>query len=248
MTPSTDGRPVVNRLGKVHSPVVVTSPLQSPARSHPWWANTTAVVVLVLLGIGLRAAALGGDRNLWIDEAMLALNLIERTPAQLLEPLDWNQGAPVGFLLLTKASIMAVGPSEVGLRLVPFLGSIVGVIAFAGLAISLLPRPAAVLAVALLAVSPYLMGYASECKQYETDAALAIVLFAIPVDLTQCGQGRGIARVVPRQAFLGSHDVAGSGTYQRGDAGKTPRDWGGEDVPAGRNRLSSRSLAERQCP
>jgi hypothetical protein len=150
------------------------------------------LVALVVLGIGLRAAALAGGRDLWIDEAMLALNLVGRSPGQLLEPLDWNQGAPVGFLLLSKLAVEALGPTEFALRLVPFLGSVLGLVAFAWVAPRLLPRPAALVAVGLCAVSPFLISYAAECKQYSTDAALAVGLFAVAAGLLR-GAG-GFAR------------------------------------------------------
>src|SRR5262245_19193615 len=100
----TDGHALGNRLDQLRPPVILTAP-SVPGSSRSWLTGTGMVVALVLLGIGLRGVALRSDRNLWIDESMLALNLIERSPARLLEPLDWNQGAPVGFLLLVKAAI-----------------------------------------------------------------------------------------------------------------------------------------------
>ena len=182
MTPSTDRAPTVNRLDPLATPITVVSPEPAPPWPGPM-SGPAAVVVLVLLGLGLRGVALASDRNLWIDESMLALNLIGRTPAGLLEPLDWNQGAPVGFLLAVKAVISQVGATERGLRLVPFVGSALGLIGFAWLATRLMPRPAALLATGLFAVSPYLIGYAAECKQYATDAAIAVGLFAVSAGL-----------------------------------------------------------------
>jgi hypothetical protein len=120
---------------------------------------------------------------------MLALNLVGRSPGQLLEPLDWNQGAPVGFLLLAKAAVEAFGPTEFAMRLVPFLGSVLGLVAFAWAAPRLLPRPAAALAVGLCAVSPFLISYAAECKQYSTDAALSAGLLAVSAGLLRGGGG-----------------------------------------------------------
>ena len=114
---------------------------------------------------------------------MLALNLVERTPGQLLEPLDWNQGAPTGFLLLAKMSLMCFGTAEWSFRLVPFLGSVVGMIAFAWVARRLLSAEASVMAVALFSISPYLISYAGECKQYVTDAAPAVAMFAASIRL-----------------------------------------------------------------
>src|SRR5581483_9316501 len=189
MSHATDGPNLANRLNPLLPPVIVTAPGAPPDRPRGRLTGPLVVVALVGLGIGLRAVPMAQNRNLWIDEAMLALNLVERSPAGLLQPLGWNQGAPAGFLLLSKLAIETLGPSEVGLRLVAFLGSVLGLVAFAWLAPRLLPRPAAVFGLGLFAVSPYLISYAAECKQYSTDAAIAVGLFAAAAGLL-CG-GRG---------------------------------------------------------
>jgi hypothetical protein len=190
LTIAKDGPSLANRLeelappeDRLAPPVLIVSPAAAPSPVRAWVAPVKVLVAVVVLGIGLRAGALANGRCLWIDEAMLALNLIDRTPAQLFQPLDWNQGAPVGFLLLAKASVAAFGPTEVGLRFVPFLGSVLGLALFAWVSRKLLPGPAAVLATGLFAVSPYLISYAAECKQYATDAAIAIGLFAVSAGL-----------------------------------------------------------------
>ena len=46
------------------------------------------------------------------------------TVPEMLDPLDYNQGAPVGFLLAVKGVISAFGASEWALRLVPFAASV----------------------------------------------------------------------------------------------------------------------------
>jgi hypothetical protein len=193
MTPATDGparaaAPAHNRLVRLGEPVVVIAPEPQPPPPG-WLTSRAALVVLVLFGAGLRAATLADNRNLWIDEAMLALNLIERSAAGLLEPLGWNQGAPAGFLLAVKAAITALGVSDATLRLVPFVGSLLGLVALAWVARRLMPAPAATLAVGLAAVSPYLLSYAAECKQYGTDAAVAVGLFAAAAGLLQRAGG-----------------------------------------------------------
>lgn len=188
MTPAMDGpKQFANRLVPLSEPVVVTAAEQIAPRG--WITARSAIIALVVLGFGLRLIPLLSDRCLWIDEAMLALNLVERTPRQLLEPLDWNQGAPAGFLLLTKAAIMVFGQDEWALRLVPFVGSVMGLVAFAWVARRLLPAEAAVIAVALFSTSPFLISYAAECKQYATDAALTVGLLAISVGLLQGEKG-----------------------------------------------------------
>ncbi|QDU18759.1 glycosyltransferase family 39 protein [Urbifossiella limnaea] len=190
---------VHNRLDPVRAPVVVTVP--APVRRTNW-TGPAAVAAVLLVGVGLRAAALGGGRDLWIDESMLALNLVERDAAGLLKPLDWNQGAPVGFLLAMKAVIAQLGASEWALRLLPFVASLLGLAGLAWVAPRLLPRPAALLAVALLALSPVMVSYSAECKQYATDAALTVGLFAAAAGLLT---GHGGAR---RWAVLAASGAA----------------------------------------
>ena len=190
MPVSVESPALVNRVESApettRSVVVVTSPQPAFAPDRKFVA--TALVVLVMVGFGLRFVALMGTRNLWIDESMLALNLVARTPAQLLEPLDWNQGAPVGYLLASKASIATFGVSEMSLRLVSFLGSILGLIGFAWLAPRLMPRSAAFIATMLYSFSPVLLSYSAECKQYASDASIAIGLLAAAASLLK-GEG-----------------------------------------------------------
>ena len=181
---------VHNRLDPVRTPVVVTVPARSGNRGLTPPARL-AVVAVLLVGVGLRGAALGSGRNLWIDESMLAINLVERDAARLLTPLDWNQGAPVGFLLASKAVVSLLGTSEWALRLLPFVASLLGLVGFAWVASRLVPRPAALIALALLSLSPVMVGYSAECKQYATDAALTVGLFAAAAGLLT---GKGGAR------------------------------------------------------
>ncbi|MBN9122393.1 MAG: glycosyltransferase family 39 protein [Planctomycetes bacterium] len=208
----------LNRLEPVARTVAVVDAPPEPPRTAPR-AAIGVLVALALLGCGLRLVALFTDRCLWLDEAMLALNLVNRTPRQLLDPLDWNQGAPVGFLLAVKGTITALGASEWALRLVPFLASCAGVFGFAFLSRRLLPGHAATLATALMALSPYLISYAAECKQYACDAAMTVGLLSVAMGLLE-GRG-GAARwgglaVVGALAVWCSHPatfvLAGIGT------------------------------------
>lgn len=176
----TQTAPSVNRLLPAVKSVAVVVAAPAPAAPR---TRVGLLVALVLLGAGLRAGALASDRNLWIDEAMLALNLVNRTPAQLWDKLDWNQGAPVGFLLAVKGSITAFGAAEWSLRFVPFVLSLAGLGGFAVAARRLLPAGGAPLALGLFAVSPHLINYAAECKQYAGDAAFAVGLLAVSLGL-----------------------------------------------------------------
>ncbi|HEY1190607.1 MAG TPA: hypothetical protein VGE74_23440 [Gemmata sp.] len=221
--------PPENRLRPIARAVAVVVSAPPPVRAPSWAA---LLVVLVALGGGLRAVALASDRCLWIDEAMLALNLVDRTPRQLFDKLDYNQGAPVGFLLAVKASVSAFGPRAWALRLVPFVASLAGLVAFAVVARRLLPGPGAVLAVGLFAVSPHLISYAGECKQYASDAAIAVGLLALALGQLEGAGGfwrRAVLAVAGAAAVWCSHPAAfvlgGIGTALLA-RGAVARNWG----------------------
>lgn len=179
----------------VKSPVVVESPaVELPAVAPRWRAilPTVLVVACVAAGLALRTFCYARNQSLWIDEAFLALNVVYRTVPELAEPLDLNQGAPLGYLLVCKYAVKALGSGEQALRLPSFVAALVGFAAFIPLAYRALPPAAARIAVCLFALSPYLIAYSAEFKQYELDATVAIVLTAIglPVWRNQAGTWR----------------------------------------------------------
>src|SRR5215212_8629067 len=80
-----------------------------------------AAVLLILLGVILRLRQYLTGRSLWVDEAMLALNIVERNWTGMFQPLDYDQGAPIGFLLVEKLLNLMLGKHELALRLFPLL-------------------------------------------------------------------------------------------------------------------------------
>ncbi len=160
----------------VSAPAVSSAPVAAP---RPNRLPAAFVLAALLLGVGLRLFAFAADRPLWIDEAMIALNLCDRPAAQLFQPLARDQAAPVAFLLAGNLSVTLFGPTEFALRLPALVGSLAGLGLFALAAFRLLPTPAARLAVLLFAISPMLVDYAAEVKQYGTDAAVTAGLFAL---------------------------------------------------------------------
>ena len=72
--------------------------------------------------------------------------------------------------------MVAFGSSEYALRLFPLLCSLASLALFARIALRVLGGPAAVLAVALFALSPGIVLYAAETKQYSSDILVALAL------------------------------------------------------------------------
>jgi hypothetical protein len=139
---------------------------------------------LLGLGVALRLAWYLHCPPLWLDEASLALNLVRRTAAGLLHPLDYNQGAPLGFLEISRLVLVLGGPSEYALRLVPLLAGIALLPLGYALARRILTPAGALLALALLSCSPFLIRYSGEAKQYSVDVlvTLALLLLLLRVD------------------------------------------------------------------
>ena len=138
------------------------------------------VALAVLAGVLLRLRQFAHGRPLWIDEAMLAVNVLTRDFAGLLRPLDSDQLAPVPFLWAVRLAALLGGADERVLRLVAFVAGIALLGVVAALARrTLAPGPAA-LATALVALSPLLGWYSNELKPYMTDA-LAAALLALAV-------------------------------------------------------------------
>src|SRR5205814_7982131 len=102
----------------------------------------TVTAGLLALGVLFRLRAYLHGRALWLDEVYLALNLVPRSYAELLQPLDHDQGAPLGFLLAAKFLIRCFGESEFVLRLLPFACGLLSLFLFQRIARQLL-RPAA---------------------------------------------------------------------------------------------------------
>lgn len=132
--------------------------------------------VLFALGVVLRLVPYLANRSLWLDEAMLALNVLERPFAGLWHRLDNDQAAPPLFLWLVKGATVAFGEGERALRLVPLLGGLLALIATWALARRLLGARVACVALGLVAWSDPLVYYSVEAKPYATDAAAAALL------------------------------------------------------------------------
>jgi hypothetical protein len=133
-----------------------------------------------LVGMALRLWQYGANASLWADEANLALNIVRRPALRLLEPLDYRQVAPPGWLLLEKGAVVALGDGELALRLVPLLGSLLSLPLFWWVAQRVLgPGAPPALALALLALGIPFIHYAAQVKPYATDIALALALLAL---------------------------------------------------------------------
>ena len=155
-------------------PSVITPPSGLQARVSkyapflPW--------LCVAVGIVLRCVQYFHDRSLFLDEAFVATNIANKSYAELLSTLQYDQRAPAGFLWCVKLAYDAFGPSDLALRLVPLLSGVLSVFVFFAVAKRYLSGWAVSFAVLLFSLSAPQIFYSSELKQYITEVAAGLVL------------------------------------------------------------------------
>lgn len=145
--------------------------------------STALLGLLVLVGVVLRVRQYVVGRSLWVDEAALALNILERAPRELMQPLSYLQGSPAGFLLLVKAATVWGGENEYWLRLVPLLAGLLTLVLFPIVARRFLSREAMLLALLILVIARPLVNYATELKQYSLDVLVTVLSLGLFVIL-----------------------------------------------------------------
>ncbi len=139
------------------------------------WARWREPLLLAMLwGAALlfRLADLGA-RNLWTDEAWVALAVLKDTPAAVLAA---GQSTPPLYLLGVWAVVQVFGASEAVLRSLSLAMGLAVVALFWPLARRLAPPGAAWLGLAWVAVSPVLVYFSKELKQYSGDAMFAVLM------------------------------------------------------------------------
>src|SRR5687768_10880522 len=140
------------------------------ARSGDTWRRV-ALLGTLATGAGIRLWQYGANPSLWLDEAALARNIVERSPRELLLPLDHGQVAPIGFLLLQKLMTALLGGSEPALRLLPLACGLASLLLFTALARKTLEGRAVVYAVLVFATAQPFVYFSSQAKQYGVDVA-----------------------------------------------------------------------------
>ena len=160
------------------SAAVVASPAEGQTAERGRRAAHIArgALVVVLVGAALRLAAYFSARSLWLDEAMLANNIVGRTFVGLLGPLGENQSAPWLFLFGERATAMLLGPNELALRLLPLIAGILLPWIVWLTASKLADRETGIIAAAIAVLSPLLLYYSNEVKPYGTDALVSATL------------------------------------------------------------------------
>jgi hypothetical protein len=160
------------------APAIETPKIEKPRGNYVW---LLLAILVIAIGTAMRLWFYLYNRSMYRDEAALALNIVGRSFGGLLKPLDNDQGAPVGFLLLEKLVIRLLGNTEYSLRLMPLAASIVSLPLFYWLSRKILSPGAAVIALVVLAMGAKQYDYSADTKQYSMDVLATVGLLLLAV-------------------------------------------------------------------
>lgn len=154
-----------------------------------------AIVLILLLGSGLRIAQYQHDREFWEDETIVAIEIIDKSFMELTGTLNYELHFPIGFLLSEKLVISLLGNSEKAFRLLPLMSSLLALLLMFPIARqATLPRAdsaqstvmnhyaahgVVVIALLCFAANKHLIYYASELRHYSIDVLVACVLYLL---------------------------------------------------------------------
>ena len=151
-------------------------------------AGSRVLVLLIVLGIAIRAWAYFSNVSLWLDELLVSRNILGLPLSHLLtKPLLLDQVAPRGFLLLEKLAVDTLGGNELALRFFPFVCSVASVLIFHRLTNRALGGWGPAIALGLFAIGIPFIQYGVEVKQYIFDATAAMLLLYLALTLRDPG-------------------------------------------------------------
>src|ERR1700722_11912285 len=125
----------------------------TPAAQNQRLCLKAWLIFFLIFGVALRLLRYALKLPIWVDEGFLGVNLLERSCRQLLQPMEYIQVAPLGFIWVERVMYQTFGMSEYIMRLIPTLAGIASLIICAVWTRKILEPLAAKLATAVLAVS-----------------------------------------------------------------------------------------------
>lgn len=143
-----------------------------------------SLVVVIFMGIYIRAKYYFAQIPLWIDEIMLATNFIDRSFGDVFSPMEAFQKAPPIFFIVVMIIRNLFGINELTLRLVPFLLGVLSLIVFLYLLKNVIKNKLGILiGLCLFAFNIPLIYFSAEFKPYVCDVFFCILLMCININL-----------------------------------------------------------------
>lgn len=137
-------------------------------------------LVVILLSISVCLYMYYVNRSLWVDEAMLAYSVVQRSLGNLTsQMLDKVQSAPILYLYIVKIITLIFGNSEATLRVFAFVSYLLTLYLSFHISKKLLNIKYPILPVAFVAGMWIMIRYSNEFKPYMTDAMVVLLALAI---------------------------------------------------------------------
>jgi hypothetical protein len=150
-------------------------------------AITRCFLVVVIAGLAWRLLGYFLNFEMSIDESYIMNNVIGRSYGELLNPLDYAQVSPPGFLWATKL-MDSLFRNEWGVRLLPMLAGLGAMAVFWGLCVEVLRGAARWVAWAIFSVSYVPVAEGVCAKGYTLDLLLAMLMFWLMLRWLRRGQ------------------------------------------------------------
>jgi hypothetical protein len=144
-------------------------------------------ISFLVIGIFLRFFLLLQNRNLIIDEANIIFNIVAKDYLDLINPLDYQQYAPILFLWLHKLVGYQLGFGEVAMRAPACLASVFALVLFYKTIKSVLAN-VWVYPLYFLAIPFFFINYASTIKQYSFDLLFSCAILFLISQIIYLGQ------------------------------------------------------------
>ena len=142
--------------------------------------------VFILLGVTVAVSVFVMNRSLWLDEAMVANNIVGRSFAELLEPLCRNQVAPIGFLYVEKLMTILLGRTDRVLSIFPLFSFLLSIPLFFSINRELFKsKMFALFSCAIFSLTISLLTYSSEVKQYSSDVLISLLIIWIAIHFSK---------------------------------------------------------------
>jgi hypothetical protein len=145
---------------------------------------------ILIIGAVLRISQFIFNRSVTEGEAALAINIMNRSYAGLLKPLDLVQAAPYGFLVIQKTMFQVLGNNDYSLRVFPQLCGLISLFVFWRVTKKMLSAWGLAIGLLLFSVSDYLIYFSSEVKQYSTDVMIGLIITSLAVSVLAAGFNR----------------------------------------------------------
>jgi len=146
-------------------------------RRRHMWASLAAVVAVA--GVALVMWQWFVARPLWLDEEMIALNLRDRSVADLAGRLWMGQSAPFGWLAVQRGVVLVFGTGEHALRLLPAAFGVATILVAFWAGRRWLGPVGSIVLILLCSLGTWVFHYRDEVKHFSADAFWALLLPAL---------------------------------------------------------------------